>query len=211
MEKGETATIQLAGSETGWAYTLYQDGSEMSGSMQAGTGSALSWSELGVGDYTIYASATDATSQHSDWMGDCSNTQKITISAAIDCVPPEVCENVIYRKWNDLLFVDNGDQRFATYQWYCDGVAMEGETRQFLYTEGVVLIGNGKTYYCIMTLADGSTVKACANTFDGFPASVAADKQQQAPQVVKYIYQGRLYIRYDNKTYNGQGACVSGF
>ena len=211
LEKGETATIQLAGSETGWAYTLYQDGSEMSGSMQAGTGSALSWSELGVGDYTIYASATDATSQHSDWMGDCSNTQKITISAAIDCVPPEVCENVIYRKWNDLLFVDNGDQRFATYQWYCDGVAMEGETRQFLYTEGVVLIGNGKTYYCIMTLADGSTVKACANTFDGFPASVAVDKQQQAPQVVKYIYQGRLYIRYDNKTYNGQGACVSGF
>ena len=211
LEKGETATIQLAGSETGWAYTLYQDGSEMSGSMQAGTGSALSWSELGVGDYTIYASATDATSQHSDWMGDCSNTQKITISAAIDCVPPEVCENVIYRKWNDLLFVDNGDQRFATYQWYCDGVAMEGETRQFLYTEGVVLIGNGKTYYCIMTLADGSTVKACANTFDGFPASVAADKQQQAPQVVKYIYQGRLYIRYNNKTYNGQGACVSGF
>ena len=88
---------------------------------------------------------------------------------------------------------------------------MEGETRQFLYTEGVVLIGNGKTYYCIMTLADGSTVKACANTFDGFPASVAADKQQQAPQVVKYIYQGRLYIRYNNKTYNGQGACVSGF
>lgn len=211
LEKGETATIQLAGSESGWTYTLYQDGSEMSGSMQAGTGAALSWDELGVGDYTIYASATDATSQRSDWMGDCTNTQKITISAAVDCVPPEVCENVIYRKWNDLLFVDNGDQNYVAYQWYCDGVAMEGETRQFLYTNGVVLSGSVQIFYCVMTLADGTTVKACANTFDNFPASAATGKQQQAPEVIKYIYQGRLYIRYENKTYNGQGACVTGF
>ena len=60
-----------------------------------------------------------------------------------------------------------------------------------------------------MTLADGTTVKACANTFDAFPASVEAGKQQQAPQAVKYIYDGRLYIRHGGKTYNGQGACVT--
>lgn len=210
LEKEETATIQLASSEAGWAYTLYQDNSEVSGSLQAGTGAALAWSELGVGEYTILATATDEASQHSDWMGDCSKTQKITISAAVDCVEPEVCVDAIYRKWNDLLFVDNGEQLYTAYQWYSNDALLDGETRQFLYTEGVILNGDGKTYYCVMTLADGSTVKACANTFDGFPASVVADKKQQAPETVKYIYQGRLYIRHKGKTYNGQGACVTG-
>ena len=223
LEKSETATIQLGSSESGWTYTLYQDGNAVSSSAQAGTGSALSWSGLGVGDYTIYATASNEKAQHSDWMGDCSNTQKITVVAAVDCVEPEppeppeppvepeVCDSVIYRKWNDLLFVDNGDSLYTAYQWYSDNAALEGETHQYLYTEGVVLMGNGKIYHCVMTLADGTTVKACANTFEGFPASVAADKQQQAPQVVKYIYNGCLYIRYGQKTYNGQGACVTGF
>ena len=210
LEKDETATIQLAGSEAGWNYSLYQDNSEVSGSTQSGNGAALSWTELGVGEYTVFAAATDETAQHSDWMGDCSKTQKITVSAAIDCVEPEVCVDVIYRKWDDLLFVNNGDHLFTAYQWYCNDAILDGETRQFLYTEGVVLRGDGKTYYCVMTLADGTTVKACANTFEAFPASVETDRPQQAPEVIKYIYRGGLYIRYGSKTYNGQGACVNG-
>ena len=215
IEKDETATIQLGGSETGWTYTLYQDGSEVSGSTQAGNGSALSWTELGVGEYTILATATDEKVQHSDWMGDCSNTQKITISAAVDCVTPEPpiepeeCEDVIYRKWDDLLFVNNSEHRYTAYQWYSNDAALEGETRQFLYTEGIVLDGNNQIYYCVMTLEDGTTVKACANTFDAFPASVESDKQQKAPRAFKYIYGGRLYIRLGDRTYNGQGACVT--
>ena len=210
LEKEETATIQLAGSEAGWNYSLYQDNSEVSGSTQSGNGAALSWTELGVGEYTVFAAATDETAQHSDWMGDCSKTQKITVSAAIDCVEPEVCVDVIYRKWDDLLFVNNGDHLFTAYQWYCNDAILDGETRQFLYTEGVVLRGDGKTYYCLMNLADGTTVKACANTFEAFPASVETDRPQQAPEVIKYIYRGGLYIRYGSKTYNGQGACVNG-
>ena len=210
LEKDETATIQLAGSEAGWNYSLYQDNSEVRGSTQSGNGAALSWTELGVGEYTVFAAATDEAAQHSDWMGDCSKTQKITVSAAIDCVEPEVCVDVIYRKWDDLLFVNNGDHLFTAYQWYCNDAILDGETRQFLYTEGVVLRGDGKTYYCVMTLADGTTVKACANTFEAFPASVETDRPQQAPEVIKYIYRGGLYIRYGSKTYNGQGACVTG-
>jgi hypothetical protein len=196
---------------------LYQNNNELSGSAQAGNGAALSWKDLGVGEYTVYAAADDETAQHSDWMGDCSKTQKITISAAIDCVPPEPpiepeeCEDVIYRKWDDLLFVDNSKQQYTAYQWYSNDAPLAGETRQFLYTEGTVLNGNNQTYYCIMTLTDGSTVKACAHTFDAFPASVEAGKQQQAPGAVKYIYNGTLYIRHQGKTYNGQGACVNEF
>ena len=210
LEKEETASIQLSGSEAGWNYSLYRDGSEMSCSTQAGNGGELTWDELGVGEYTILASATDEEAQHSDWMGDCSHTSKITITAAEGCVEPEVCEDVIYRKWDDLLFVDNSNHLFTAYQWYCNDAPLDGETRQFLYTEGVVLSGDGKTYYCLLTLADGTTVKACANLFDAFPASVAASQQQQAPKAVKYIDNGRLYIRHGDKTYNGQGACVTG-
>ena len=211
VEKEETADITMTGSESGWAYTLYQDGNEVTGSMQPGTGAALVWEDLGVGEYTVFASAADESSQHADWMGNCSRTQKITVSAAVNCVEPEVCVEDIYRKWDDLLFVNNGDHRYTAYQWYSNDAILTGETRQFLYTEGVVLSGNGNTYYCVMTLTDGSTVKACANTFDAFPASVEASKQQQAPQAIKYIHNGRLYIRHEGKTYNGQGACVTDF
>lgn len=270
VEKGETATISLAGSETGWTYSLYKDGEEVSGSAQVGNDAALTWTELGVGVYTIFAAAADETSQHSDWMGDCSNSQQITITAAVNCVEipcpdvitialdttvcdtllpitwrgytfekaetqsymeksprgcdsinhtftlntihcerPEPCVDVIYRKWNDLLFVDNSEQQYTAYQWYSDETALDGETRQFLYTDGIVLAGDGKVYYCIMTLADGSTQTACANTFDGFPASVVTNQPVESQPAIKYIYNGRLYIRCGEKTYNGQGACVT--
>ena len=209
LEKDETAEIRLDGSEPGWNYILYLNGSELSGSTRAGNGATLSWDNLGVGEYTVLAAATNEAAQHSDWMGDCSGIRKITVSAAVDCVEPEPCENLIYRKWNDLLFVDNSTQRFIAYQWFCDGKPIEGQTRQFLYYDGAVLSGNNKTYYCLMTLADGSTVKACPDTFDNFPPSVGADKQEQAPKVFKYIYDGRLFIRFGDKTFNALGARIN--
>ena len=45
-----------------------------------------------------------------------------------DCTP---CQDIVYRKWNDVLFVDNTGEQFVSYQWYADSVAITGATRQF--------------------------------------------------------------------------------
>ena len=91
---------------------------------------------------------------------------------AIDCTPPvEPCEDLIYRKWNDVLFVNNRDSLFITYQWYKDGLALEGETRQYYYTEGQSMENDGHEYHAVAFKADGSSVKACAYTFDNFTRS----------------------------------------
>ncbi|MCQ2348346.1 MAG: hypothetical protein MJZ65_04070 [Paludibacteraceae bacterium] len=86
--------------------------------------------------------------------------------------PKPECHDIIYRKWNDLLFVDNGNNEYVSYQWYQDGTIMAGETKQYIYTEGVVLNGNGHTYYVIATRANGTQVMSCDNFFEDFPKSV---------------------------------------
>ncbi|MCQ2342013.1 MAG: hypothetical protein MJZ75_00770 [Paludibacteraceae bacterium] len=86
--------------------------------------------------------------------------------------PKPECKDIVYRKWNDLLFVDNGDNLFVNYQWYEDGVLMPGETKQYLYNYGVILKGNGKRYYAIVTKADGTQIMTCEYTFEEFNASV---------------------------------------
>ena len=104
---------------------------------------------------------------------------------AIDCTPPpppvEPCEDLIYRKWDDVLFVNNGDSLFVAYRWYKDGEALTGETKQYYYTSGQSMDGDGHTYHAVAFKADGSSVKACAYTFDAFTRSAdqnPGDKQQ---------------------------------
>ena len=50
--------------------------------------------------------------------------------------PKPECQDIVYRKWNDLLFVDNGNEQFVAFQWYKNHVALPGETKQYIYTQG---------------------------------------------------------------------------
>ena len=70
----------------------------------------------------------------------------------------------IYRKWDDVLFVDNGEGLYVGYQWYCDGVAINGATRQDYYT-GQPLENDGHEYHVVMTRADGTTDLTCPMRF----------------------------------------------
>lgn len=85
--------------------------------------------------------------------------------------PKPDCNKIVYRKWNDLLFVDNGDNEYVSYQWYKDQQIMPGETKQYIYTEGTVLQGDGALYYVIATKRDGKEVMSCENLFEDFPSS----------------------------------------
>lgn len=105
---------------------------------------------------------------------------------------PKECKNVVYRKWDDVLFVDNSDDLYVSYQWYemdIDGsntLKLEGETKQYLYDENVKLQGNGKQYWCVMKRADnGKTDETCAHLFEDFPQSAVYNpgEKKQAPVV----------------------------
>ena len=73
----------------------------------------------------------------------------------------------LQEKWDDVLLVDNNDKncnpdcdsdlKFASYQWYKNGKALEGETGQVYYEEGGL---NGR-YYVVMTDTAGNKYRSC--------------------------------------------------
>ena len=86
-------------------------------------------------------------------------TQSVSFSLDVD--------GYVHRKWNDVVFVDNSDKNcepncesdlvFVSYQWYRDGVAIEGATEQSYYEyEGL----NG-VYSVDMIATDGTVYRSC--------------------------------------------------
>lgn len=116
-------------------------------------------------------------------------------------VPQEECQEIIYSKWNDLLLVNNGDKQFVAYQWYRDHVAMDGETRQYLYTQGVVLKSDGHVYHVVATTADGHQVISCEGTFEEFPRSTSFNSGTIS-QAVLFTYTGRKVGEWETQPTN---------
>ena len=96
----------------------------------------------------------------------------------------------IYRKWDDILFVDNGNGDYVSYQWFCDGVAIEGATQQDYYTGAS--LNDGHVYYVVVTRADGSTLTSCPVRFDETPPSSPLNPGEDArvPYQVRHYYVG---------------------
>ncbi|MBO4361478.1 MAG: T9SS type A sorting domain-containing protein [Paludibacteraceae bacterium] len=80
-------------------------------------------------------------------------------------------EGRIFRKWDNVLFVNNGDSIYATYQWYKNGNILLGETLQRLYTGSTPMEGTTDLYHCVATRMDGTDEQFCAHTFNDFPES----------------------------------------
>lgn len=78
---------------------------------------------------------------------------------------PEDCQEVVYAKWNNVLFVNNGptglNGQAQTYAWYQDGVLIQGATEQSYYNPS----GMSGTYWAKITLRNGSVVSSCPHTF----------------------------------------------
>lgn len=84
---------------------------------------------------------------------------------------PIVCEDLVYRKWTDVLFCNNADSLFTSYQWYADSVAIADATEQFLYRPTDML---GHSYYVIATDKNGKKHYSCDETFDETTRSLDA-------------------------------------
>jgi len=93
-------------------------------------------------------------------------------------------DSLIYHKWNNVLFVNNGDSSIVAYQWYKNGVALDGYTDQYLYTRRDTLAGTSDLYHCVVTRKDGTEEILCEDTFDGFPSSAEASQQVSTASVM---------------------------
>lgn len=80
-------------------------------------------------------------------------------------------DGVMYSKWENVLFVDNGKGLYTAYQWYKNDQKLQGETKQRYYTGSTPMAGTGDTYFCEVTRRDGMVERTCAHTFDECPRS----------------------------------------
>ena len=100
-------------------------------------------------------------------------------------------DDLMYSKWNDVLFINNADHRFVSYQWYDSDVLMPGETQQRLYDPN----GLKGLYYCRMTTTDGQSIRTCAYRFNEVPRSADASQQTAPGQVIRrYRVTPHVYI-----------------
>ena len=80
-------------------------------------------------------------------------TFKFTVNVSSDYIIP---------KFDDVVLCDNSSNRFVAYQWYKDGVAINGATKQF-YCDANGLIGS---YSLQVTTTDGQVLYTCPKTLN---------------------------------------------
>lgn len=130
--------------------------------------------ELVAGDYT--ATITVGTKGST-----CTSQNTVNFSVALG--------NSMYSKWTDVLFIDNKTGLFVGYQWYENGVKMDGETAQRLYRPE----GLPGTYCCQLLMKDGKKIYTCEQTFDKVQPS-RSESTTPATIVRKYRVSPHVYI-----------------
>lgn len=105
-----------------------------------------------------------------DWTKAAPVTGTAVAPAFVPCAP-DCIEGIMYRKWENVLFVDNGKGLYTAYQWYKNDKKLPGETKQRYYTGSKPMAGTSDMYYCEMTRKDGKVEQTCAHMFDECPRS----------------------------------------
>ncbi|MCQ2342845.1 MAG: hypothetical protein MJZ75_05075, partial [Paludibacteraceae bacterium] len=128
-------------------------------------------------------------------------------------IEPDCYDNLVYTKWDDVLFVDNGGNAqgfergdFVAYQWYNEENPIEGEIGQWMRTKGAP---QGR-YYAEITTKDGEKVFTCPAKFGDLPQSEPKNQHKEASgdKVQKRLLNGRLRIDVNDATYNAQGGLM---
>ena len=122
------------------------------------------------------------------------------VNAQVGPPPPKPdCREIVYRKWNNVLFVDNSEEQFVAYQWYKNNSLMPGETRQFLHSTAEALAGDGNIYHVIATTASETQVVSCEGRFEDFPASAPLNPGQIIRRAVLYNFNGEKVGEWNDK------------
>lgn len=119
---------------------------------------------------------------------------------------------LVYAKWDDFMFVDNGEGggngSYVAYQWYKDGNAIAGATKQWIRTtlpEYENAAPSGK-YYVLITDNSGNSFYTCPTAFDDLPQSSVANRHKPAAAPSrKQIKNGQFYLIYEERMYDARG------
>jgi hypothetical protein len=71
-------------------------------------------------------------------------------------------DSILVEKWDDVIFVDNSSERYAGYQWYKNGEAIQGAVNQFYQEPG----GLNGCYKVSMSLKGGGMETSCERCLD---------------------------------------------
>lgn len=92
------------------------------------------------------------------------------------------CDGIpVYRKWNDVLFVDNSKNEYQSYVWYVDSVAVPNSNSQYYRFEGEQL---EKEIYVEATKKDGTIDHSCASLISDAAIQQSAPLNPVSQQVV---------------------------
>lgn len=156
-----------------------------------------SWVEIGVYDEATTAEKGNdfglddiCFQNYSELHKFVDDTYEYTIHVT-PCAEP--CQDFVYRKWNDVLFADNADEQFVSYQWYEDSVAIVGATRQFYQLTDTI---NPHFYHVEAMTTDGRIRTSCVQLFGQFRPSVSNQPAQRNHLV---MHCGHLYIRTEDE------------
>ncbi|MCQ2251565.1 MAG: T9SS type A sorting domain-containing protein, partial [Bacteroidales bacterium] len=122
-------------------------------------------------------------------------TEKIPALVAPDYVYEEDCDiieeerevseaAIIETKFESVVYVNNANYEYTSYQWYHNGAKIEGATEQY-YKEEPQLTG---MYSVIVTKKDGQQIKVCAT-----PASTVSISKKAAYDLTVYPNPARAY------------------
>ena len=109
-------------------------------------------------------------------VGETGTTCQSTVSTSFTIAD----SHLMYRKWEDVLFIGNADHQFVAYQWYENGVPMDGQNQQSLFRPE----GMPGTYFCEITTVDNRIIYTCEQTFDEVTRSRDVANDQNAPEQI---------------------------
>ncbi len=116
--------------------------------------------------------------------------------------PLEISQSgIVVQQWANVLFFDNKSNNFVAWQWYKNGAAVSGATRQY-YSEVLPLNG---TYYVIAKDKNGNSIKSCPIETTG---SVFSKKIKIYPNPVKPGAEFTLECDFSESQLNGSEVVI---
>jgi len=124
-------------------------------------------------------------------------------NAATSVVKPiEVSHSgLVTQQWANVLFFDNKSNNYVAWQWYKNGAAVSGATRQY-YSEVLPLNG---TYYVIAKDKNGNSIKSCPIETTG---TVFTKKIKIYPNPVKPGAEFTLECDFSDSQLNGSEVVI---
>jgi hypothetical protein len=122
----------------------------------------------------------------------------------------KLTSQLIEARFDDVLaFLStdyNGGYVFTSYQWYMNGVAIEGATGSWYYNPAM---DKDAEFTVCVTEPDGTVQWICPFTFNSLNMPDAVDDVcESARQVVIYPRDGQLVVEYGGRTYDILGRTI---